>query len=50
MTSVRRDGKTKAHGSSKPQRTVTAPADSGLRVDPFEFRRSEALALRVAAF
>jgi len=49
MTSVRRDGKNAKHGSRKPQRSVTVTATSGL-VDPFEFRRSEALALRVAAF
>jgi len=49
MTSVWCDGKNAKHGSRKPQRLVTATARTGLFY-PFEFRRSEALVLRVAAF
>jgi len=50
MTSVQRDGKNETNGFQKPQRIVTASAHSGLLRHQFEFRRSEALALRVAAF
>jgi hypothetical protein len=50
MTPVRRDDNNAKRGSRKPQRFVSASACSGLRVDPFEFHRSEALALRVAVF